>query len=272
MKFLKTIALLVVCSAFSLSYSSAANITPMPLNKDGRIKLIHYKPNSVIKFVGHYLYNSIIEFAPDEKIETILMGISSGWQLHPEGNRIFLKPINDNAETNMTVITNMRMYFFEMHAEEAKGVDDPNIAFVTKFVYAQLITDFPSNASSSTTGAMHQRVDTPPDLSKPSLYNFRYQISGIAMSIEPVLIFDDGYFTYFRFKEMNGSIPAIFAVNDKLEEAMVNYRISYGYVVVERVANRFTLRNGKDVICVFNDGYYRQSDTFKEIMNITNMS
>lgn len=262
--------LLAVCTTFALPNSDAANIMPTPLNKDGRIKLVHYKPNSVIKFVGHYLYNSIIEFAPDEKIETILMGVSSGWQLHPEGNRIFLKPINDNAETNMTVITNMRMYFFEMHAEEANGVDDPNIAFVTKFVYAQLVTDFPSGTSNM--ASMHQRSDAPPDLTKPSLYNFRYQISGIAMSIEPVLVFDDGYFTYFKFKEMNGAIPAIFAVNDKLEEAMVNYRINHGYVIVERVANRFTLRNGKDVICVFNDGYYRHNDTFREIMNLTNMN
>ena len=36
-------------------------------------------------------------------------------------------------------------------------------------------------------------------------------------------------------------------------EALVNYRVEKGYIVIERVTSRYTLRHGNDVICVFNE-------------------
>ena len=56
---------------------------------------------------------------------------------NPTKNRIFLKPIEDDATTNMTVITDRRIYFFEMNAEEAKNIRDKNISFIVKFVYPE---------------------------------------------------------------------------------------------------------------------------------------
>ena len=167
-------------------------------------------PNTVFKFVGHYFYQSIIEFALDEEVETISMGSPSPWQLVPAGNRIFLKPVGDEATTNMTVITNKRMYFFEMHAEDADDIADNKL-------------------------------------------NFKYSISGDARNIEPLQVFDDGEFTYFKFKDINSELPAVFLVDREGFESLVNYRISKQYLVVERVAKKFTLRNGADILCVYNE-------------------
>jgi len=52
---------------------------------------------------------------------------------------------------------------------------------------------------------------------------------------------------------LNAEIPAIFLVDRTGKEGLVNFRVTGGYVVVERVANRFTLRRGPDTICVFNE-------------------
>lgn len=225
--------------------------TARPIGNEHRIKIVNYIPNTVVRFVGHYTYNSIIEFAPDEEIKTITMGTSTGWQIHPEGNRIFLKPIETDATTNMTVITNRRMYFFEMHAEEAESIDDDNLAFIVKFVY-------PQNAPSHQAAVVvHNSVL--PDLTHPELYNFRYQISGKSKNIEPILIFDDGEFTYFKFRNINAEIPAIFLVNGEGDESLINYRVTEGFIVIERVAERFTLRHGHDTICVFNQAYSQDS-------------
>ena len=219
--------------------------TSRPLGNESRIRVVNYVPNSVIRFVGHYNFHSIIEFGQDEEIKTITMGETSGWQLNPAGNRIFLKPIGDDAVTNMTVITSKRTYFFEMHAEYASSISDSNLAFITKFMYPDGQLGVPNNVGNGATSGL--------DLGKPSGYNFRYRISGNAVHIEPLLVFDDGKFTYFKFRDVNADIPSIFLVDSNQNESLINYRVVDGYIVVERVTNKFTLRSGQDAICVFNE-------------------
>jgi len=229
----------------SLQSSNAfATGTPRPIGGENRIKIINYTPNTVYKFVGHYEYQSIIEFGLNEEIETISMGTSSPWQIVPANNRIFLKPVEENATTNMTVITNKRMYFFEMHAEEAIGVQDDSLNFVVKFVYPEQYT---------LNGVQNVESYKGPDLSKPELFNFKYKISGKAEHIAPLQVFDDSEFTYFKFRDTNAELPAIFLVDSEGHEGLVNYRHEKGYIVVERVAPRFTLRHGTDTICIFNE-------------------
>ncbi|MDF3047151.1 MAG: putative type secretion system protein [Candidatus Midichloriaceae bacterium] len=224
---------------------------PRPIGGENRIKIINYTPNTVFKFVGHYEYQSIIEFGMDEEIDTISMGTPTPWQLVPAGNRIFIKPVEENATTNMTVITNKRMYFFEMHAEEASSISDAGLNFVVKFVYPEQYNVAGGNTTSDT--LTHVNGNSGPDMTKPELYNFKYSISGSSADIEPTQVFDDGEFTYFKFKSLNAEIPAIFLVDRTGKEGLVNFRVTGGYVVVERVANRFTLRRGPDTICVFNE-------------------
>lgn len=240
-----------------LNMYTCCNATVMPRSMGGedRIKIINYVPNAVFRYIGHYYYQTIIEFSLDEEIQTITMGTPTPWQIVPAGNRIFLKPIEDDATTNMTVITNKRMYFFEMHAKNADSINDPDLAFIVKFVY-------PSETNYSS--VKHIESYSGPDLTKPELYNFNYKISGTAANIEPTQIFDDGKFTYFKFREINAELPAIFLVNNDGSEALINYRVEKGYIVVERVARKYTLRHGNDVICVFNEKQQIYNDSIKK--------
>ena len=227
---------------------SEATVMPRPIGGENRIKIINYVPNAVFRYVGHYYYQTIIEFSLGEEIQTITMGTPTPWQIIPAGNRIFLKPIEDDATTNMTVITNKRMYFFEMHAKNADSINDQDLAFIVKFVY-------PDDNNYST--VQHVNSSTGPDLKRPELYNFNYKISGNATNIEPFQIFDDGRFTYFKFRQLNAEVPAIFLVHADGTEGIINYRVDNGYIVVERVSSRYTLRHGNDVLCVFNENPVR---------------
>jgi len=238
----RSLILLILILIINIQSAFAVGL-PRPIGGENRIKIINYTPNTVFKFLGHYEYQSIIEFALDEEIETISMGTPTPWQIVPAGNRIFLKPVEDQASTNMTVITNKRMYFFEMHAEEATGVSDDNLNFVIKFVYPEQIN----------LGVTQVQQNSGPDLTRPEQYNFRYSISGPKSEIEPLQVFDDSEFTYFKFRDINAEIPAIFLVDSDGNEGLVNFRVQAGYVIVERVAQRFTLRHGSETICVFNE-------------------
>lgn len=215
-----------------------------PMSVDRRLGVIVYSPYDVHRFTGYYGYQSSIIFGEDEVIETLSMGDSVPWQMVPNGNRLFLKPIDQDATTNLTLITNKRVYYFELYAKEAQDINEDGLMFAVKFLYA----DDEDVASTS----LGSNTSSGPDLTDKSLYNFDYTISGPSI-ISPVKIFDDGRFTYFEFKDKNAAIPAIFYINTNSTEGIINYRIIGNYVVVESTRERFTLRNDDYVVCVYNE-------------------
>lgn len=218
-----------------------------PIQIDHRVRVIIYQPDEVYKFTGHYRYASQIEFAPDEEIKTISMGDSTAWMLNPSGHRLFLKPVEQDATTNMTLITNRRTYLFELHARETDDIDDKEMVFIMRFIYP--------NSNDSNMGAISHYLDSVPTPdSEPGRYNMKYTISGTDI-IAPIRIFDDGQFTYFQFRNKNADVPAFYMVDDYGNEALINYRTRGDYIVVERVAKKFTLRHGLDIVCVFNEGW-----------------
>ena len=229
--------------AILASAPASAVLIPQPLATDPRVKVVPWVPNEVIKYTGYYRVQTSWEFAPDEEIQTISMGDSMAWMMSPLGNRLFIKPIEQDATTNMTLITNKRVYLIELHAAEAKSVDDKNVTWVLRFIYP--------NDDTNTMGA---GLDHVPDLETEDLskYNFRYTVSGSEV-ITPLRVFDDGEFTYFEFRDINGEIPAFYQVDSQNSESLINYRTRGPYIVVERVAAKFTLRHGNDVVCVFNE-------------------
>jgi P-type conjugative transfer protein VirB9 len=156
---------------------------------------------------------------------------------------IDVKWLEDNATTNMTILTNKRIYYFELHAEEAEDINDPKMVFTVRFLY-------PDENQSD---IRHFASNVAPDLiSDSEKLNFKYTISGSEL-VSPVKIFDDGDFTYFQFKDKNTPVPAFFIVDSEGHEEIVNYRVSGKYFVIERVVSKFTLRYGKEVLCVFNE-------------------
>lgn len=233
---------------FAANAVQAAQL-PRYLGTEKKFRSYIYNPNDVYRFVGHYTYQSFIEFEDGESVGTISMGSPSLWMFEHLGNRLFLKPVGeDNSETNMTVITNKRVYHFELMAKEAKGIADKDLIFVAKFVYPdekdKNIVEFPRVSPSDE-----------PDLRDLSIYNFNYQYTG-EPAIAPVKVFDNGEFTYFQFTKKNAEIPAIFTVDAGGYESLINFRSAGSYIIVERVAAQFTLRSGDDIVCVYNTNLY----------------
>jgi type IV secretion system protein VirB9 len=245
--FIKCLFLFLI---FSGSIASAIK-EPKPMAVDKRLGVLVYSPYDVHRFTGYYGYQSSIIFAEDETIETISMGDSIPWQMVPNGNRLFLKPIDQEATTNMTLITNKRVYYFELYAREAKDINEEGLMFAVKFLYSD------EDEAGALASEGFGQATTGPDLSDRSLYNFEYTISGPDI-ISPVKIFDDGKFTYFEFKDKAAFLPAIFYVNSNGTEGIVNYRIVGDYVVVESIRERFTLRHDANVVCVFNESLIKK--------------
>jgi type IV secretion system protein VirB9 len=238
----------VVMCLLCFYHSAHAVQQPLPIATDGRIKTVFFNPNEIYKFTGHYGYQSVIEFSNEEEIITISIGDSIAWQLQPSGSRLFIKPVEQDALTNMTVITTLHTYHFELHGEDTGDITDKNLTFVLRFTYGDQGSEY--GGLISTGGQL-----PPPDITDPEVraqMNFAYSIVGPEI-ISPIRIFDDGEFTYFEFRDKNAEIPAFFDVNPLMEESILNFRTQGDYIVVERVSPRFTLRSGAYVVCVYNE-------------------
>lgn len=242
-----------------LSNSALAAQFPHYLGSEKKFRSYIYNPNDVYRYLGHYTYQGFIEFEEDETVGTISMGNPSLWLFETLGNRLFLKPVGeDNSETNMTIITSKRVYHFELMAKEAIGINDKDLIFVAKFVY-------PDEKDKNLVEFAKIPKSDEPDMHDLSIYNFDYKYTG-APEIAPIKVFDNGEFTYFQFSKKNAEIPAIFSVDSEGFESLINFRAAGSYIIVERVSAQYTLRNGDEIVCVYNTSLYsdgKKKTTFR---------
>jgi len=220
----------------------AAAEAPHPGEVDPRIRSIEYDEAQVVTLTGYLGYQMMIEFAPDERIENVSIGDGISWQVTPnhKANLLFLKPMNAAPPTNMTVVTDHRRYAFELRTRHVGHEPQSAIAYVVRFLYPPDTTPV-------------RVVATPPPPAPPERRNIAYTYTGSRASL-PSEVFDDGRFTYFQWSE-NTPVPALFLVARDGGESIVNYTMRDGYQVVEQLAPRFVLRNGKDVTYVINGGW-----------------
>ena len=245
------ISILNYISSYKSSFASV--IYPQRYGAEGRFKSWLYHKNGIYYYEGHYMNPTYIEFSSGEKVNTIYIPKPDAWSIKTTNNRLFLTPITEDAETTMTVMTDQRTYFFELHAKMPDGPFDPELTFFVKFRYPSGSENQNTQSSSDNDGSIIQyAVSKGPDLSKSEKFNFNYTVSG-DYKITPIKVFDDGQFTYFEFREKNGIIPAIFSVDSDGFESIVNFRIINQYLAVESVESVFTLRHGAETVCVFNE-------------------
>ncbi|MEM7616782.1 MAG: TrbG/VirB9 family P-type conjugative transfer protein [Pseudomonadota bacterium] len=216
---------------------------------DGRLKTLRYHPHVVYKFTGYYYFQTIIEFEEGETISTISMGSPQGWSISNSGNRLFIKPVSltpEDSLTNMTLISNKRMYFFEMHADEVEDVTSQEIPFIISFIYPEI---------DNSAKVIQIENNNPINVTDNKYLNYNYTLSGDA-TVAPTQIFDDGLFTYFKF-DSTQPIPAFFEVGRDGYEGIINYRVEgkneEEYIVIESIVSQFTLRYGDQIACVFNE-------------------
>lgn len=224
------------------------------MGTEKRFKTWTYYRNTVYHFVGYYLNPTYVEFEDDEVVSTISTPKPSAWQFVPSGNRLFLKPVENEADTTATVMTNKRVYFFELHAVEAKGPFDPDLTFFVQFRYPQVT----KADGDDDTSVIQYAASILPDLSHPEKYNFNYTMSGDDV-IAPTKVFDDDNFTYMHFSGSNPTLPAVFIVDSEGFEEVSNFRIVGDYMIIEKVNSIYTLRYGAATVCIFNENKPYQS-------------
>lgn len=146
----------------ALSYDS-------PVAIDSRIKTLIFSENEVFRLVVHYGYQTSIEFQEGEEVQSISVGNNYAWTLTPLGRRLFIKPLEDNILTNMTILTNQRAYQFEIQSKPISNSIDEELVYVVRFFYPG------EGFDSKRPDVAFNEVESIPAL-KP--YNFNYTLTG----------------------------------------------------------------------------------------------
>ncbi|UZW39055.1 TrbG/VirB9 family P-type conjugative transfer protein [Rickettsia conorii] len=115
--------------------SSNNYVDDLSITKDNRIKTYIYNPNEVYLLVLHFGFQSHIEFAKNEEIQNIILGDAYAWKITPLANRLFIKPLEKDIRTNMTIITNKRIYEFDIASTELIMGNERDLVYVIKFYY-----------------------------------------------------------------------------------------------------------------------------------------
>lgn len=206
-----------------------AQTTPLPplppIPGSVRVLVVDYVEDQVIRLQGMPGYQIAIEFAGDERIENVALGDSGAWQAtaNKRGDHLFLKPVQGGVSTNMVVVTDRRLYTFEL---------SPFTGSTEQLVYAVRFR-FPAAASADATEPAVARVEG------------QYRLSG-DRAVRPSALSDDGVHTYAEWPA-NVALPAIYAVDGEGREILANGAMRDGLYVIDSVAARLVFRRDKQV-------------------------
>ncbi|MGI4879774.1 MAG: P-type conjugative transfer protein VirB9 [Janthinobacterium lividum] len=238
------VALALAAASVAAGGAAGAAVLPEPSPVDPRIRTVIYNPREVVTVVGQIGYQMVIGFGTGERIENISIGDSLSWQVTPnkKADLLFLKPIDRKPSTNMTVVTNLRRYNFELIARAATAGTRREQTYDIRFLYPN------EELEAARTLSTPEPVS---DSTAPDGWNFAYSYAGAKTNV-PARVFDDGKFTYFQWPD-GVDTPAVFAIGSDGKEALVNHITKGRYFVVEQVAPSFVLRSGTQVTQVYND-------------------
>lgn len=228
----------------------AATASPL-LAKDARLATRLFNPDEVVRVEGKMGVQASIAFAEDERIENVAIGDSNSWQVTPNkrANLLFVKPLATRAQTNMTVVTDRRTYFFDL----VSGTSGAPL-YVLRFTYP----DEPKPVQAATVPALTAEesavlaakgADQPVD---PATLNFAWRSKGKA-SLLPARVYDDGMATYLQWSAST-PIPAIQIRDAAGTEGPVNFAVRGDVIVIDGVPGLIVLRSGKDFATIENAG------------------
>ena len=227
----------------------SAEVEPVSFAQDKRIKTVVYDQNQVVRVRANFMITTTVEFERDEHVidDGIVIGNAISWQVTPVQHYLIIKPQAENADSNLTVFTNKRVYNFDLSAKWASK-KDKHLSYYIRFQYPQAAQAAAMRKHTDYVESQKRATERLEKALNPTQLNFDYRSQGDSV-LKPVQVFDDGTFTYFKFDKKT-PLPAVFSIDNENQESLINFRIEGKFLVVEQLGKRFTLRRNKQVVTV----------------------
>lgn len=224
--------LLVLC----LMASGAATAATLPQRTafDARVQTVMYNADDVVRVKTKAGISTLIQLESGEFLTEPVAGMGLGdplaWKVSVRGNNIFLRPVAENPDTNVTLVSNKRTYIFSLESAQSAS----SASYLVRFTYPE---------------EPKARVfNKPPMPCTGGVVNRNYVKWG-DVAIAPSAAWDDGRFVCFRFPSST-DMPVVYRKLLDGSEALVNYHMEQDVMVVHEVASEYRFRLGKAVLGV----------------------
>lgn len=206
--------------------SALAEYQPRSSSHDRRVRVASYQDGQVYRLHTSLTRVTSVEFDEGETIRSIIAGDTEGFELDgvPGGEAFAVKPTARGVSTNITVYTDRRSYYFSVTESPSPTY------FAVRFTY-------PSQVARPQTVAVTQRT-----------MNRSYGTSA-QREFTPLVVWDDGRFTYFRFRP-GAPVPAIFRWSDGKERTVNSTAQGEDVIRVSGTSDRWVLRMGEAEVCI----------------------
>lgn len=235
-----------VLLSMGVSMQAQAAQQPQILGNDNRVQLFTYDVNTVYQIKTQIGYSSLIQLGEDEEIDEnsgLGMGDANAWSLAVKGRNVFFKPLKDNADTNIVLVTNKRSYAFQLSS--VQGIEPPT--YIARFIYPdeERAKQLAKNPPPSTPPNLVYHVGT--DKNGNNLFidadiNTNYKYRG-DNGVKPTKAWDNGRFTFLKFAHA-GELPTVYRLIDDKTEVLVNSHIEKDTLVIHETGSTYRLRLG----------------------------
>jgi type IV secretion system protein TrbG len=216
--------------------NAEARRRPDPANFTDATQVYDYAPGAIYEVYGVPGFISTVLLEPGETIITVAAGDTTRWMVEQAFGgdianaraMLLIKPTRASIRTNIVLVTDRRTYAIEA------------IAMSGQTYSAQTAWRYPADAD-------HELSGGPPGI---ETLNFAYRVRtvrGFNPRWRPVRVFDDGQKTYIEFPPAmaTSEAPPLFIIENG-EAGLVNYRVSGGRYVIDRLFDIAELRLGDD--------------------------
>lgn len=236
---------------------------PPPGKFDPRVRNVAYNALDIVSIHTYYGVSTVIRFADDEVIEKESMdaGDRDAWSMKTSArqNVLFVRPKAQRADTNLTIITNKRLYMILLNVLAAppakagkKGAAagysmaaarSPALTYSLTYTYPE------DDKAKRSADELRTRLAG----AKARATNYDYWIAGAA-EVSPVSARDDGRFIYLTFAPNRGR-PAISSVDSQGKPTALSVTIDGNTVIVPRMARLLRFEKGDLVACLVNRAF-----------------
>ncbi|WP_193061074.1 TrbG/VirB9 family P-type conjugative transfer protein [Halomonas sp. 3A7M] len=236
---------------------------------DYRIRTVTYNELDTVRLDGVVGIATHIRVAPNEEYITHAFGEEGGWAFSNVENNYFVRPMAQDANTNLTIVTDRRVYHFLLNYIGSYTIEEDGQQ-VERFI------ENPWTMRAATVGVRFEypledeekqrqerermRLDealSQRDSNAPVNMRYRRSNAEDAQDIAPLNVWDDYTQTWFKFPQ-NSALPVVYRIDSNGEETLVNVTVEGPYNNVIRasgVAREWRVRYGDQVIGIINDGY-----------------
>ncbi len=222
-----------------------ARQAPDTAHSIGHMTAYYYVPNDIFAVYTKPLTVTDIALQAGEEISgEIHIGDTARWSItigttgigETLKQHLYIKPNQERLLTNLIIPTNKRTYMVELSSTKSFYMPSVTWDYQTPLKDLTALTEIPSTEP------------TPVALIAPENLYFGYEMrrKDRSKSWSPLQIFDDGEKTYLVFSEemKHRDTPVIYGQSAAGDLALVNFRVSMPYYIVDGLMDEIVLKRG----------------------------